>query len=56
MTAAIGDRVRVAFNPQTGIGGATGVVIGLHKRSALVRWDGGDWADRIAVRRLEVIR
>ena len=53
MTIAVGDMVRVSFNPATGIGGATGVVLDLQRRSALVRWEGGDWADWIAVCRLE---
>lgn len=50
-----GDRVQVAFNPDTGIGGAAGVVIELRRRSALVLWDGGDWADWIGTHRLEVL-
>lgn len=54
-TIVRGDHVRVKVNPATSVGGASGEVIALRKRSALVRWDGGDWADWVGVHRLAVL-
>lgn len=53
MTFQVGDAVRVRHNPATNTGGATGTILRFRKKSALVRWTDGVWADWIAVARLE---